>query len=89
MFIIFDKTIKTIYSYGVGNPTESDNKLILNGNPICNDMTACGWKYIADQVLEQDENGFVHDADYYETVTPTDRLADIEAALLDLAEAIL
>ena len=89
MFIIFDKTIKTIYSYGVGNPTESDNKLILNGNPICNDLSVCGWKYIADQRLETDENGYVHDADYYETVTPTDRLADIEAALLDLAEAIL
>ena len=90
MFIIFDKTIKTIYSYGVGNPTESDNKLILNGNPICNDLSVCGWKYIADQRLETDENGaYLHDADYYETVTPTDRLADIEAALLDLAEAIL
>jgi len=90
MFIIFDKTIKTIYSYGVGNPTESDNKLILNGNPICNDLSVCGWKYIADQRLETDENGAcLHDADYYETVTPTDRLADIEAALLDLAEAIL
>ncbi|OPZ43327.1 MAG: hypothetical protein BWY95_02232 [Bacteroidetes bacterium ADurb.BinA104] len=90
MFIIFDKTIKTIYSYGVGNPTESDNKLILNGNPICNDLSVCGWKYIADQRLETDENGAcLHDADYYEAVTPTDRLADIEAALLDLAEAIL
>lgn len=89
MFIIFNKTTKTIYSYGAGNPTESENKLILNGNPICNDLSVCGWKYIADQVLEQDETGFVHNADYYETVTPTDRLADIEAALLDLAEAIL
>ena len=89
MFIIFNKTTKTIYSYGAGNPTESENKLILNGNPICNDLSVCGWKYIADQRLETDENGYVHDADYYETITPTDRLADIEAALLDLAEAIL
>lgn len=89
MFIIFNKTTKIIYSYGAGNPTESENKLILNGNPICNDLSVCGWKYITDQVLEQDETGFVHNADYYETITPTDRLADIEAALLDLAEAIL
>ena len=90
MFIIFDRQTKTIYSYGAGNPTESDNKLILSGNPICNDLTVCDWKYIADQRLEQDENGaYLHDADYYEAVTPTDRLADIESALLDLAEAIL
>ena len=89
MFIIFNKTNKEIYSYGVGNPTESGNKLYLGNTIICNDLTVCDWKYIADQRLEQDENGFVHGADYYETVTPTDRLADIEAALLDLAEAIL
>ena len=89
MFIIFNKTNKEIYSYGSGNPIESENKLFLGNAIICNDLTVCDWKYIADQVLEQDENGFVHDADYYETITPTDRLADIEAALLDLAEAIL
>ena len=90
MFIIFNKTNKEIYSYGVGNPTESGNKLYLGNTIICNDLTVCDWKYIADQRLEQDENGaYLHDADYYETVTPTDRLADIEAALLDLAEAIL
>jgi len=90
MFIIFNRTNKTIASYGQGSPTESDNKLYLGDTAICNNLTICDWKYIADQRLEQDENGaYIHDADYYETVTPTDRLADIEAALLDLAEAIL
>jgi len=89
MFIIFNKTTKAIYSYGQGSPTESDNKLYLGSEVICNDLSICSWKYIADQVLEQNETGFVRDADYYETITPTDRLADIEAALLDLAEAIL
>jgi hypothetical protein len=89
MFIIFDKTTKAICSYGQGKPTELAGKLVLNGNSVCNDLVTCGWKYIADQVLEQNETGFVRDADYYETVTPIDRLADIEAALLDLAEAIL
>jgi len=92
MFIIFDKTIKTIYSYGVGNPTESDNKLILNGNPICNDLSVCGWKYIADQRLETDENGAcLHDADYYEeAVKPVTieelqkQLAATNAILLDI-----
>lgn len=89
MFIIFDKTTKAILSYGQGTPIEMGNLLVLGSETICRDMTICGWKYIADQRLEQDENGFVHGADYYEAVTPTDRLADIEAALLDLAEAML
>lgn len=88
MFIIFNKTNKTILSSGEGNPTESDNKLILNGNPICNDMTVCGWKYIADQRLETDESiGYLRDADYYETVDPLpsaeSRLAAIEMYLLE------
>jgi hypothetical protein len=90
MFIIFNKTTKAILSYGQGNPIEMGNLLVLGSETICNDLTVCDWKYIADQRLEQDENGaYLHDADYYEAVTPTDRLADIESALLDLAEAIL
>ena len=90
MFIIFDKTTKAILSYGQGNPVQMGNLLVLGSETICRDMTICGWKYIADQRLETDENGaYLHDADYYEAVTPTDRLADIETALLDLAEAML
>ena len=90
MFIIFDKTTKAILSYGQGNPVQMGNLLVLGSETICRNLTTCGWKYIADQRLETDETGaYLHDADYYETVTPTDRLADIEAALLDLAEAIL
>ena len=84
MFIIFNKTTKTIYSYGAGNPTESENKLILNGNPICNDLSVCGWKYITDQVLEQDETGFVHNADYYDELTPQPTLQDQIDAILEL-----
>ena len=88
MFIIFNKTNKEIYSYGVGNPTESGNKLYLGNTIICNDLTVCDWKYIADQRLEQDENGaYLHDADYYETVDPLpsaeSRLAAIEMYLLE------
>jgi len=87
MFIIFNKTNKEIYSYGSGNPIESENKLFLGNTIICNDLTVCDWKYIADQRLEQDENGFVHDADYYETVDPLpsaeSRLAAIEMYLLE------
>lgn len=88
MFIIFDRQTKTIYSYGSGNPIESENKLYLGNAIICNDLTVCDWKYIADQRLEQDENGFVHDADYYEDVVPLpsaeERLAAIEQYLLEM-----
>ena len=92
MFIIFDRQTKTIYSYGVGNPTESGNKLYLGNTIICNDLTVCDWKYIADQRLEQDENGaYLHDADYYiEIPAPVtiedlkEQLAATNAVLLDL-----
>jgi hypothetical protein len=91
MFIIFDRQTKTIYSYGSGNPIESENKLYLGNAIICNDLTICNWKYIADQRLEQDENGFVHDADYYPVATKPvtvedlqEQLAATNAVLLDI-----
>ena len=91
MFIIFDKTTKAILSYGQGNPIEMGNLLVLGSETICNDMTACGWKYIADQRLEQDENGFVHGADYYDESTKPatieelqEQLAATNAVLLDI-----
>jgi len=72
MFIIFNKTTKTIYSHGSGTPEETGTKLYLDGRCICNDLSVCDWKKIADQRLEQDENGFVRDADYYdEDVSPS------------------
>lgn len=87
MFIIFLTETKQILSYGQGTPTESQNKLYLGSAVICNDLNACGWKYIDDQVLEQDERGFVHDADYYEAFEPLptaeSRLAAIEMYLLE------
>lgn len=77
MFIIFDKTNKTILSNGSGNPTESENKLYLGDTVICNDLSICGWKYIADQRLETDENGaYLHDADYYDTIEPVPSLQE-------------
>jgi hypothetical protein len=90
MFIIFLTETNQILSYGQGTPTESENKLYLGDTVICNDLSICDWKYIEEQVLEQDEGGFVHDADYYPPVTPpTDRLAAVEMALLELGEAML
>lgn len=91
MILIFfpNKQIHNVIR-GFGAVATVNGTLHVDGN----DTTTCAadveWKYIADQVLERDEYGaYLHDADYYEAVTPTDRLADIEAALLDLAEAIL
>lgn len=88
MFIIFNKIKKIIYSYGVGNPTESGNKLYLGNTIICNDLTVCDWKYIADQRLEQDENGFVHGADYYEELMPSlpdsSRIAALEQMIIEM-----
>ena len=87
MFIIFLTATKQILSYGNGTPTESENKLYLGSEAICNDLSICSWKYIADQVLVQDETGFVHDADYYPEITPepteTDRIAALEQYVMD------
>ena len=82
---------KTIHQYflGFGAVTTVNGTLHIDGRDTTTNAGDVNWKYIADQRLEQDENGFVHGADYYEEITPTDRLADIEAALLDLAGAIL
>lgn len=85
MFIIFNKTNKEIYSYGSGNPIESENKLYLGNAIICNDLSKCGWKYIADQRLETDETGaYLHDADYYAEITPAPSLQDQIDAIVEL-----
>lgn len=92
MFIIFDKTTKQILSYGQGTPMEMGNLLVLGSETICNDLSVCWWKYIADQRLETDENGsYLHDADYYEEIdTPVtieelkEQLAATNAILLDM-----
>lgn len=92
MFIIFLKSTKQILSVGQGTPTESDNKLYLDSDVICNDLSICGWKYIADQRLETNESvGYLHDADYYAEVTKPitveelkEQLAATNAILLDI-----
>jgi hypothetical protein len=84
MFLIFDKTTKRILSYGFGTPTESAGKLYLGSEAICNSLTICGWKYIADQKLEQDDTGFVYDADHYEEIAPEPTLQEQIDALVML-----
>jgi len=90
MILIFfpNKQIHQFF-YGFGEVTTVNGTLHIDGRDTTTCAADVSWKYIADQVLERGDAGFVHDADYYDAVTPTDRLADIEAALLDLAEAIL
>jgi len=80
---------KTIHQYflGFGAVTTANGTLHIDGRDTTTCAADVNWKYIADQVLEQDENGFVHDADYYETVDPLpsaeSRLAAIEMYLLE------
>jgi len=92
MIIVYFLDSKRIINFRMGNPkiTELDGKYYSDGGILTNVVENIGIKHIAEQSIECDIDGmFVHDADYYEELTPTDRLADIEAALLDLAEAIL
>lgn len=85
MFIIFLTETKRILSYGQGTPTESENKLYLGSDVVCNDLSICGWKYIADQVLDRDEYGaYLHDADYYEEIIPEPSLQDQIDTILEL-----
>lgn len=88
MFIIFLTENKKILSYGKGLPMESNGKLYLGSDVICNDLSICGWKYIEEQTLEQNESGFVHIADYYAEVAPVksleEQIADIRAALFEM-----
>lgn len=85
MFIIFLKQNNEIISYGSGTTTESGGKLYLGPNVVCNDLSICGWKYIADQVLECDADGaYVYDSDHYDAITPPPSLQEQIDALLEL-----
>ena len=72
---------------GFGTVTTVNGTLHIDGRDTTTCAADVSWKYIADQVLECDENGFVHDADYYEAFEPLptaeSRLAAIEMYLLE------
>lgn len=55
---------------GFGAVTEINGTLHIDGRDTTTCANDVAWKYIAEQILEQNENGFVHAADYYETITP-------------------
>lgn len=89
--IIFYFSNKQIHQYffGFGAVTTVNGTLHIDGRDTTTCAADVSWKYIADQVLEQDENGYVHDADYYEEIskprTESERIADIEQYLVELA----
>lgn len=80
---------KTIHQYfvGFGAVTTINETLHIDGRDTTTCAADVNWKYIAEQVLEQDENGYVHDADYYDAYEPLpsaeSRLAAIEMYLLE------
>lgn len=92
MFIIFLKSTKEILSFGQGKPIQMGNLLVLGSETICRDLTVCGWKFIADQRLETDDEGnYLHNADYYDEIeTPVTveelkaQIAATNAILLDV-----
>ena len=90
MILIYfpDKTIHyTIPGFGVVTTDGTTGNLLVDGQ----DTTTCAadvlWKYIADQSLEQDNYGFIHDADYYEEITPV-QPRDL-AAEMDIIQAVI
>jgi hypothetical protein len=89
MFIIYLKNSHEILSYGYGTPTESNNKLYLNNEIICNDLNACAWKHITDQPIEQDEfNIFIYKSDYYDEVSPPQSIEELEQRIQYLEQQL-
>jgi len=87
--IIFYFPNKQIHQYflGFGTVTTVNGTLHIDGRDTTTCAADVSWKYIAEQVLERDDAGFVHDADYYEEVEPMptaeSRLAAIEMYLIE------
>jgi hypothetical protein len=75
----------SIPGFGIVTTDETTGNLLVDGL----DTTTCAadvlWKYIADQVLERDENGaFIYDSDHFEEVSPPLTIEQRLAALEDL-----
>ena len=89
MILFYFSESKQILNYilGFDSVTVTGGKAYVGTVLMLNRLDGIEWKYIAEQRLEQDENGYVHDADYYETVDPLpsseSRLAAIEMYLLE------
>jgi len=93
--ILFYFPNKTIHHTipGFGAVTEQNGAYWIDDWDTTTNSSAVAWKYIADQVIESDDDGYLHDADYYPAVskpqTETGRLANLEMAMLELAGALL
>lgn len=88
MFIIFNKTTKTIYSYGMGFPTLTEDgfKLLIGTEPVCNDLITCGWKYVADQTIEMSSPWmYKYTADHYAEI---ERGPPMEEQIIQLQEQL-
>lgn len=89
MILFYFSNSKQILNYypGFKSVQTTNGKMYVGDVLMINDTTGISYKYVEDQVLGQDENGYVHDADYYETITPPpsdeERLAAVEQYLLE------
>ena len=92
MILIYraDKSIHQIIP-GFGMVTTVNGNLYVDGIDTTTIAGDVMWKYIADRVLERDENyQFVHDADYYpEAALPDPTDHDLLMAMAEVLEAEL
>lgn len=89
MILIYfpDKSIHyTIPGFGVVTTDGTTGNLLVDGLDTTTNASDVLYKYIEDQVIKRDnETGFIHDADYYEEISPPltieQRLAALEALI--------
>lgn len=82
---------KKIHQYflGFGSVETINGTLHIDGRDTTTTASDVLWKYIADQVLEQNEAGFAHDADYYEEYDPTPTDHELVMAMANILAAEL
>lgn len=87
MILFYFSDSKQILNYypGFESVETVAGKLYVGGTIITNSTEGISYKYIVDQILEKNDGGFVHDANYYAELTPQptaeERLATLEAAI--------
>lgn len=70
--------------FGFGEVTTINGTLHIDGRDTTTCAADVSWKYAADQQLEQDETGYLRDADYYDEVTSAPSLQDQIDTILEL-----
>lgn len=74
----------TISGFGVVTTDEVTGNLLVDGNDTTTCAADISWKYINEQVLEQNDTGYIRTASYYDEVLPTPSLQDQIDAILEL-----